>query len=348
MKQKICLVCDIPNWAFDIIAKKVKKSLDNKFDVIIDYYDMREIPDEFYEFLEKHNDCDLLHFFWRKSLMQMETESFKNKVIASGRDVEEYIKEKSKKISTGAYDFLFLDEEGINLYKNIFNKYCNNYYLSSKKLFKEYEKIDEYKKPTGVVHDICDGTSFKPINIERFDDFDRELVVGWVGNSATKINGVDLKGFHTIIKPVIQELKSEGYNIKEHYADRNERWRTTEEMPEYYSEIDLCICTSIHEGTPLPILESMYCGVPVMTTDVGIVREALGEKQQEFIIGDRENGKNDENIKKILKEKIIEIYNNRNTLKELSNENLKSIEEYDGGKIIKEFEIYFNKCLNND
>jgi glycosyltransferase involved in cell wall biosynthesis len=82
----------------------------------------------------------------------------------------------------------------------------------------------------------------------------------------------------------------------------------------------------------------MYCGVPVMTTDVGIVREALGEKQQEYIIGDRENGQNDENIKKILKEKIINLYNNRNILKELSEENLKAIVEYDGGKLIKEFE----------
>ena len=25
--KKICLVCDIPNWAFDIIAQKVKKNI---------------------------------------------------------------------------------------------------------------------------------------------------------------------------------------------------------------------------------------------------------------------------------------------------------------------------------
>ena len=345
MKPKICLVCDIPNWAFDIIARKVKKNLDYKYDISIDYYDMRETPDEFYEFLEKNNDFDLIHFFWRKSLIQMESDSFKNKVLASGRNLEEYIKEKSKKISTGVYDFFFLDEDGINTYKNIFNLYANNYYVSSKRLYHEYEKIKEYKKPLAVVHDICDGTNFIPMNLDRFENINKELVIGWVGNSATKMNGVDLKGFHTIIKPVIEELKDEGYNIKEHYADRNEKWRTTEEMPKYYSEIDLCLCTSIHEGTPLPILEAMYSGVPIMTTDVGIVREALGEKQKEFIIGDRENGKNDEEIKKILKEKIIKLYNNRNILKELSEENLKSILEYDGGKIIKEFENYFDECL---
>lgn len=77
-----------------------------------------------------------------------------------------------------------------------------------------------------------------------------------------------------------------------------------------------------------------------------LLEKHFGEKQQDYIIGDRENGKNDEKIKKILKQKIIEIYNNRNILKELSEENLKSIIEYDGGKIIKEFEKYFDECLN--
>lgn len=157
---------------------------------------------------------------------------------------------------------------------------------------------------------------------------------------------IDLKGFNTIVKPIIQELREEKYNIEGHYADRNEIWRKEEEMPQYYSEIDLCICASIHEGTPRPVLEAMYCGVPIISTDVGIVSEALGKKQKEFIVGDRENGKNDEEIKKILKQKIIELYNNREKFKELSEENLKSMVEFDGGKTIKAFEQFFDKCLS--
>lgn len=345
MKPKICLVCDIPNWAFDIIAHKVKKNLDEKFDIRIDYYDMRENPDDFYEFIERNSDCDLIHFFWRKALILMESEVFKKKVLENYGDVQKYIEEKSKKISTGCYDFLFLDDGGIESYKNIFNVFAGHYYVNSKKLFGEYEKIKKIKSPIAVVHDLCDNEKLKPMSLERFEEYNREMVIGWVGNSATKINGVDLKGFHTIIKPVIQELKNEGYDIKEHYADRNIKWRTADEMPQYYSEIDLCLCTSIHEGTPMPIIESMSCGVPVITTDVGIVREALGEKQKEYIIGDRKNGQNDEEIKKILKEKIIKLYNNREILRELSIENLISIEKYDGGKIIKEFESYFYECL---
>ena len=79
-----------------------------------------------------------------------------------------------------------------------------------------------------------------------------------------------------------------------------------------------------------------------------MLEKRFGEKQKQFIIGDRENGQNDENIKQILKEKIVELYNNRSMLKEFSDENQKSIVEYDGGKIIKEFEAYFDKCLEEN
>lgn len=33
MKRKICIVADVPNWAFDSIAQKIKKDLDYKYNV---------------------------------------------------------------------------------------------------------------------------------------------------------------------------------------------------------------------------------------------------------------------------------------------------------------------------
>lgn len=343
--KKICLVCDLPNWAFDIIAKKLKKTLEKEFSIDIAYFDLRKEGENFFEFLENNQGYDIMHFFWRKTLLLFDDETFQKKVSEKCGDASKYIREKTKKISTGVYDFLFLKEEERNVYKKVFNQYARNYYVISKKLFERYCDIPEYKKPYGVVHDVCDSEKMKPKNISRFDNFNRALVVGWVGNGAINFDGVDLKGLNSIIKPAIKELLEEGYNIVEHYADRNERWRTSDEMPDYYSEIDLCICTSIMEGTPLPIIEAMSCGVPTISTDVGIVSEAFGKLEKNFIIGDREYGKNDEKIKRKLKEKIIELYNNRNLLKQLSTENLKSIDEYDGGKIIDEYRKYFAEFL---
>ena len=302
--KKICLIVDVKGWAFDMIAQKIKKDLSNKYDIRIDYFDMYTEEDMLYECLQRNKDCDLIHFFWRKTLLLFESESFKKKVLENGEELYEYIKGISDKISTCVYDFFYLSSEETEIYKNVFNEYSSNYYVSTQKLFEIYSNNDKYKKPFGVINDICDWDAFAPINLERFEELDRELVIGWVGNSARKENGVDLKGFHTIIKPVLKELIEEGYNIKSFYADRNERWRTPEEMPEYYSEIDICLCTSIHEGTPRPVLEAMTSGVAIISTDVGIVREALGEKQKNFIIGERDYGKNDENIKKNLRKSI--------------------------------------------
>ncbi|MGB1268954.1 MAG: GT4 family glycosyltransferase PelF [Flavobacteriaceae bacterium] len=46
---------------------------------------------------------------------------------------------------------------------------------------------------------------------------------------------------------------------------------------ELFSEGDVSILTSISEGFPYTVLESMSCGVPVVATDVGGVSEALDE-----------------------------------------------------------------------
>jgi glycosyltransferase involved in cell wall biosynthesis len=44
---------------------------------------------------------------------------------------------------------------------------------------------------------------------------------------------------------------------------------------ELYHEGDISILSSISEGFPYTVLESMACGRPVVATDVGGVREAL-------------------------------------------------------------------------
>ena len=348
-KPKIALICDVPNWAFDNISQIVKKGLEHKYNIRIDYFNRRTEANFFYELIERNDDCDLIHFLNRRMLLLIESESFKNKVEAHGKNLEEYISKNKEKFSTAVYDFIDLDDKGIEEHKPIFNEYTKKYYTSTQKLFDIYSSIDGGKKPDAMIHDICDKEIYIPINLKRFEFEEiknRPIVIGWVGNSHhSGENVVDLKGFNTILKPVVNELIEEGYNLIGYYADRNERWRATEEMPNYYSKIDICVCTSIHEGTPRPVLESMYCGIPIISTDVGIVNEALGEKQKEFIIGDRRNGQNDKEIKEKLKEKIIYLYNNRHLFKELSEENMVSIEKFDGGKIIKEFEKYFDECL---
>ena len=349
MKPKICIVADVPNWAFDSIAQKLKKELSYKYDIRIVYFNRRTEADNLYELIENNRDCDLLHFLNRRMLLLMGTPVFKEKVEKKGESLDNYISKISCKLTTAIYDYMDIDPEGIKEHAPIFNKYTKMYYTATKKLFKIYNSIKEYKKPSAMIHDICDETMYIPMNLDRFNEeniSNRPLVIGWVGNSVhNDEKGIDLKGFRTILKPIVEELIKEGYEFKEYYADRNTNWKLASEMPQYYSEIDVCICVSAHEGTPRPVLESMYAGVPIISTDVGIVPEAFGKKEKYFNIGDRNNGQNDQQIKKKLKERLIYLYNNRNLFKELSEENIKSIQKFDGGKTIKAFEKFFNKSL---
>ena len=84
-------------------------------------------------------------------------------------------------------------------------------------------------------------------------------------------------------------------------------------MPDYYAQIDVYVCASKEEGTPNPILEAMACGVPVISTDVGVVRQLFGDKQQEFILAERSVAE--------LAKKIERLHHERNLLAEHSQEN---------------------------
>jgi glycosyltransferase involved in cell wall biosynthesis len=43
----------------------------------------------------------------------------------------------------------------------------------------------------------------------------------------------------------------------------------------YYETLDVSVLTSLSEGQPMVALESMACGIPVVSTDVGCCRELI-------------------------------------------------------------------------
>lgn len=55
-------------------------------------------------------------------------------------------------------------------------------------------------------------------------------------------------------------------------------------MPTLYNALDLYVVTSRIEGGPAPLIESMACGIPVVTTPVGIVREYIEDGVNGLVI----------------------------------------------------------------
>jgi len=58
----------------------------------------------------------------------------------------------------------------------------------------------------------------------------------------------------------------------------------TGDVQKLLREVDLLILTSVNEGTPVSIIEAQRMGIPVVSTDVGSVREIVSNEKSGFVI----------------------------------------------------------------
>ena len=343
-KKKIAVVYDVDGWAYCNIANEIKKYLSKDFD--IDIFPVSVFDDNPVRFIMLTDRYDLVHCLWRGLLSCLDYEYARGYIHNMGLTFDEFINKfySKKNVTTYVYDHKFLDKENFETTKS-FARYAKNYTVSSTILRDIYNELDIDKKPMAVISDGVDITKFKPENLERFElenISNRKIKIGWVGNSEfTDSEGDnDLKGVRKIIKPALQELIDEGYPIELKFADRKDGYIPHDKMPDYYNSIDLYICASKNEGTPNPVLESMASGVPIVSTDVGIVRDALGEKQKEFILKER--------TKQDLKAKLVELLEHKEKFKELSEENLEQREDWTWEKKCYQFRDFFKKNLEQE
>jgi glycosyltransferase involved in cell wall biosynthesis len=96
-----------------------------------------------------------------------------------------------------------------------------------------------------------------------------EVRVGWAGSLSN--HGPEQRGFHDLIVPAVRSVGGARLVL----AAREKRWRSPEEMVEFYHSIDIYLCASRSEGTPNPCLEAAACGIPVVTTRVGNMPELV-------------------------------------------------------------------------
>ena len=336
-KKKIALIIDTQGWAFHNIAIQLKKYLE-------EYYDIDIIPGDIFHgnmvklfiYCKKY---DLIHFLWRGYLSLINTEGMDYYIKSIGMSKEDFYKNYiyNKNITTTVCDHLYLNEQEYWRTEEIF-KYVKNYITTSEKIFEIYSNLKEIKKPQQIINDGVDLNLYK-LKTEEKNYNKEDFIIGWVGNSefTDSDKDSDLKGLNTIIIPAIEELKNEGYNLTLKTADRKNGMIKQADMPDYYNTLDIYICASKTEGTPLPLLESMACGIPIISTDVGIARECFGNEQSKYILEQRS--------KECLKEKIKELYNNREILKVLSQENITRIKNWSWEIIAQKYKSFFENNI---
>ncbi|MEW5910682.1 MAG: glycosyltransferase family 4 protein, partial [Thermodesulfobacteriota bacterium] len=318
-KKRITLVADTPGWAYDNISQNIQRYLGDLFEIDILYViHYKNYTDFFFDLFCTRN-TDFIHIFWREYFFAMLQH-------ISLEDLRARIDPKlaaelfsGKIITTSIYDHLYLSDDEVFLRQDLFS-IVDAYNVGSQRLKTIYDgKMNV--PPDLVIEDGVDTDVYRPGNLERFSDLDRDFVVGWAGNSQWHLTRTeDPKGLHTILKPAVQILKNRGFSIKEHFADVSVKRRPRSEMPDYYNSLDVLVCSSAIEGTPNPILEAMSCGVPVISTDVGIIPQLFGPRQRKFIL---ENRSPEE-----MADKLQSLIQDRTLMSALSRENLETIREW--------------------
>jgi len=118
-----------------------------------------------------------------------------------------------------------------------------------------------------VLTNGVDTNHFKPCPLPR-----DEFTIGWVGRPEILLKRFELA--EKVAKQVDCKLKVASY---EHRIPH-------ELMPGFYNSIDVLLVTSETEAHPLPVYEALSCGVPVVTTDVGDVREVITSGENGYIV----------------------------------------------------------------
>lgn len=328
-KHKIALVVDVRNWAFHNIAEQIKTHLSERYEFDVYYFSEYKSLDSLCHeiFFGKY---ELVHFFWRAWLS----------------DLYYYILDRNREwlkillntpLTFSVYDHTYLDAGNIRRFAVIFELACG-FTISSERLKQIYDRFDLPLRPTAVIADGVDLGLFFPVNLHRLGDRSRDIVVGWVGNSKWyNFEGVDHKGLYSIIRPAIAELRADGVPVTGVFADRNVAHIPVERMVDYYNSIDIYVCASDMEGTPNPVLEAMACGVPVISTDVGIVPQLFGPKQSAFILRERSID--------CLKEKLRELVNQPEMRLELSRENIEVIKGWTREQESVKWDAFFRHII---
>lgn len=278
MKKTVLLVADVKKWAFDNIAQYLKVILSDKYEIHIIYSCEFTNPGKLLDHFNDFEKIDFIHFFYRGYLKDMLEHIALNKTHET-----KWKKFFESGITTSIPEHLYLmNEKEKQSYRNTFF-FADYYYTISSILHDIYSKIDYYPKPWREV--IFDNVIVKKSH-PNFENNDK-LSIAWVGNSAWGKHyfekEYDPKGYFSVILPTFSEIEKD-INIEKYIADGNQQKRSKEEIFEILQKTDILLISANTDGTPLPLIEAMFCGCAIITTHNGIAPEILPDIQKEFIV----------------------------------------------------------------
>ena len=263
---------------------------------------------------------DILHVFWRPAFLDLTDPVVVDRCarLAGQSRAQVLAALSAMAVTASVYDHNGLDPKSIELQRPAFELF-DAYTTSSPLLDRIYREIPGLAPPIAMIPDGINLEFYKPASLERLAETGRPYRIGWVGNSQWGLleGEIDMKGVHAIISPALALLNANGIAAVEAFVDRSKRWVPRQQVARHLNTLDVYVCASRHEGTPNPVLEAMAAGVPVISTDVGIVRHVLGEEQRQFII---------ERSPEVLAAALGRLLGTPGLRQQLSGENLRAIQ----------------------
>ena len=250
--RRVLLIADVRNWAYDIIAKSIASNF-RKYRAEIVYF--RDIIDR--KISVDGDDYDVIFaFFWYDMLLRgkLIDNLDLNKVCVDVQSHNSWLK---RGIEVDEVQTILGNFKSVG--------------FSSRKLMRKFPKLEnKFYTPSGY-----DPRRLRPTPLPTFDG---SIKICWAGDPETSHHG-DVKGYYEFIKPATERFE----DVQLITASKQNRVPHNK-MGEFYSRGHIYLNFSSSEGTPMPLLESMACGRPVITTNVGISEEVVKHGDNGWVI----------------------------------------------------------------
>lgn len=265
MKKKIAFIVDVPAWAYDDRAQNWRKLLRNEYEIDIIYlknYYVKKKRRKKQLYREKDAKVTKLDFLSYQGIVV-----FYYKAAAGDSRLKTSnipLEKTAICINNDKWE-----EEGSEKTYDKYLKDCRIIVCCNQRIINEFSKYNHLMLRASQA--VNDKVFF--VNRKEFvsDRTDHKFRVGWSGDpdKHKEIKNVDM------LKDVCGTL---GMYL------RTSTNRTRPHLNKWYNGIDLLVCASKSEGGPLSILEAGSCGIPVISTPVGLVPEIIKDGENGFIV----------------------------------------------------------------
>jgi glycosyltransferase involved in cell wall biosynthesis len=286
-RPKLLFIVDLPGWAHDFKTMNLTKYLQDNYHIAKCY--QKDVT---------RDDLDaadlILVYAWTQ--------------FAAMQHLLPDFERNRKKLLIGICSHYSVAGAKRDLAINFMQNFASWIFVNNRFLMQEFQPVFDiaiFYTPNGV-----DTSFYQP---SRRKPGGSELRVGWAGSLA---NHGDKRGYYDFIVPAIESV--EGVTLVT--AAREEKWRGSEEMREFYRSLDVYICASRTEGTPNPCLEAAACGIPLLTTRVGNMPELVRHGVNGLFI--------ERNVADIVA-KLTVLKNNPEMLPQLGSAMLDAIQQWD-------------------